>query len=130
MGYLFISLGERAAVRKAGLRTIVSAIGDDRGTPFRQPDQTWSGTRRIVKIIDLSSLCDRSGRSLDRNWLEACDRNALDIDLCINGRNPKTAEYEYFDCCGLKDFLEALENSSCRAKHADMLSVRRGQPQR
>jgi hypothetical protein len=37
MGYPCIGLGERAAVRKAALRTIVSAIGDDRGMPFRQP---------------------------------------------------------------------------------------------
>jgi len=55
---------------------MVSAIGDDRGTPFRQPDQIWNGiARHIVKIMDLSSLCNRSCRSLDRNWLEACDRN-------------------------------------------------------
>jgi hypothetical protein len=107
MGYLCIGLGERAAMRKAALRTIVSAIGDDRGTPFRQPDQIWNGTARpIVKIMDLSSLWNRSCRSPDRNWLEALrpEPPRWILIFAYNDRNPETGECEYFDWCGLKDF--------------------------
>jgi hypothetical protein len=56
-------------------------------------------------MIDLPSLLiEVAVRWIEIGSKPATGTTALDIDLCINDRNPKTGECEYFDGCGLKDF--------------------------
>jgi hypothetical protein len=69
-------------------------------------------------------------------WIEiglkpATGTTALDIDLCINDRNPKTGECEYLDRCGLKDFHDpsGFGELLLQGETRCTLSVRRGQSQ-
>jgi hypothetical protein len=83
-------------------------------------------------MIDLPSLLiEVAVRWIEIGLKPATGTTALDIDLCINDRNPKTGECEYFDGCGLKDFHgpSGFGELVLQGETHCTLTVRRGQSQ-
>jgi hexosaminidase len=85
---------------------ILNAVYDDRGTPSGQPDKKWNGVaRHNVKILDNYRYIAEISIPWTEIGLEPLEnKTVIGIDFCVNGKDPKTGQYVYFDWCGLKVF--------------------------
>jgi cellulose/xylan binding protein with CBM9 domain len=85
---------------------ILNVVYDDRGTPSGQPDPAWNGkAQHMVKIVDDYSYVVEVAVPWPEIGLEPRqNQTVMGIDFCVNGKDPQTGEYNYFDWCGLKVF--------------------------
>jgi hexosaminidase len=84
---------------------ILNAVFDDRGTPSGEPDPKWNGlARHIVKIIDDYRYIAEAAIPWTEIGLKPEEGKIIGIDFCVNGKDPETGQYDYFDWCGLKVF--------------------------
>jgi hypothetical protein len=84
---------------------ILNAVYDDRGTPSGQPDEKWNGRAgHAVKILDEYHYVVQVAIPWPEIGLEPRENTTLGIDFCVNGKDPATGEYNYFDWRGLKVF--------------------------
>jgi hypothetical protein len=85
---------------------ILNAVYDDRGTPAGHPDPQWNGSaRHEVRILDDYHYVVQVAIP----WAEIRvppveGHTVLGIDFAVNGKDPETGVYNYFDWCGLKVF--------------------------
>jgi cellulose/xylan binding protein with CBM9 domain len=84
---------------------ILNTVYDDRGTPGGQPDPKWNGAaRHAVTILDDYHYIVEVAVPWSEIGLRPKLGTRLGIDFCVNGKDPSTGEYDYFDWCGLKVF--------------------------
>ncbi len=85
---------------------ILNVVFDDQGTPSGQPDPKWDGSaRHIVKIVDAYHYIIEVAIPWAEIGVQSqANHTTLGIDFCVNGKDPRTGEYDYFDWCGLKVF--------------------------
>jgi len=84
---------------------ILNVVFDDRGTSSGEPDPRWNGTaRHTVKILDDHHYVVEVGVPWREIGREPEEGVVIGVDLCVNGKDPATGEYDYFDWCGLKVF--------------------------
>ena len=84
---------------------ILNSVYDDRGTPAGEPDPKWNGTaRHAVKILDDYHYIVEVALPWSEIGLAPEVGTRIGIDFCVNGKDPATGEYDYFDWCGLKVF--------------------------
>lgn len=84
---------------------ILNTVYDDRGTPTGEPDQRWNGAaRHAVTILDDYHYLVEVAVPWSEIELHPKIGTRLGIDFCVNGKDPSTGQYEYFDWCGLKVF--------------------------
>jgi len=85
---------------------ILNTVFDDRGTAAGQPDPAWNGTaRHMVKILDDYHYVVEVAVPWPEIGLEPQEgQTVMGINLCVNGKDPATGEYNYFDWCGLSVF--------------------------
>lgn len=84
---------------------ILNSVYDDRGTLAGVPDEKWNGdARHFVRVIDQHQYVVEVAVPWSEIGLTPAVGMQLEMDLCINGRNPKTKEYEYIDWAGLTNF--------------------------
>ncbi len=84
---------------------ILNTVYDDRGTPSGAPDPKWTGTaRHAVKILDDYHYIVEVAVPWSESGLAPKAGTRIGIDFCVNGKDPATGEYDYFDWCGLKVF--------------------------
>ena len=71
-----------------------------------QPDEHWNGIAdHVVRIIDNHHYVVEIAIPWGEIGLTPeAGKTALGADFAVNGRSPKTGEYEYIDWCGLKVF--------------------------
>jgi hypothetical protein len=86
--------------------SILNVVYDDRGTTSGIPDPNWHGiAHHAVRIVDYDHYLIEVAVPWTEIGLEPCaGETVLCIDFCVNGRDPDTGEYNYFDWCGLKMF--------------------------
>ncbi len=85
---------------------ILNAVYDDRGTPSGHPDEKWNGkAEHRVKVLDDYHYVVEVAVPWEEIGLQPREnQTALGIDFCVNGKDPTTNEYVYYDWCGLKVF--------------------------
>lgn len=85
---------------------ILNAVYDDRGTPAGQPDEKWNGkAEHVVKIFDSFHYAVEVAVPWEEIGLEPqAGKTAIGIDFCVNGKDPLTQNYVYYDWCGRKVF--------------------------
>jgi hexosaminidase len=85
---------------------IFNAVYDDRGTPAGQPDEKWNGkARHAVKILDDYHFAVEVAVPWKEIGLEPREgQTTLGVDFGVNGKDPATQKYVYYDWCGLKVF--------------------------
>ncbi len=85
---------------------VLNVVYDDRGTPSGQPDEKWNGeAQHAVKILDDYHYTVEVAVPWEEIGLEPRqNQTSLGIDFCVNGKDPQTGEYVYYDWCGLKVF--------------------------
>jgi hypothetical protein len=85
---------------------ILNVVYDDRGTPSGQPDSSWNGQAlHIVKLLDDYRYAVEVAIPWTEIGLEPRDRHtSIGLDSCVNGRDPQTNQYDYFNWCGLTVF--------------------------
>jgi hexosaminidase len=85
---------------------ILNAVYDDRGTPSGQPDPQWNGhAEHVVRVVDDYHYVVEVSVPWGEIGVEPVEgRTVLGIDFGVNGKDPKTGVYDYFDWCGLKVF--------------------------
>jgi hypothetical protein len=85
---------------------IFNAVYDDRGTPSGQPDPRWNGNaQHVVRILDDYHYVVQVSIPWVEIGIEPVERHTvLGIDFGVNGKDPETGAYDYFDWCGLKAF--------------------------
>jgi Carbohydrate family 9 binding domain-like len=85
---------------------ILNAVYDDRGTPSGQPDPQWNGNaQHVVRVLDDFHYVVEVAVPWKEIGVEPVEgRAALGIDFGVNGRDPESGVYDYFDWCGLKVF--------------------------
>jgi cellulose/xylan binding protein with CBM9 domain len=85
---------------------ILNVVYDDRGTDSGVADPEWHGiARHVVTIVDDYHYVVEMAVPWPEIGLEPrADETVIGIDLCVNGTDPKTGNYDYFDWCGLKIF--------------------------
>jgi hypothetical protein len=85
---------------------ILNTVYDDRGTTSGQPDPQWSGNaQRAVRILDDYHYVVQVSVPWAEVGVEPLEEHtALGIDFAVNGKDPETGVYDYFDWCGLKVF--------------------------
>jgi Carbohydrate family 9 binding domain-like len=85
---------------------ILNAVYDDRGTPARQPDPQWNGiAQHIVCTVDDYHYIVQVSIPWKEIGVEPVEGHTiLGIDFGVNGKDPDTAAYDYFDWCGLTVF--------------------------
>ncbi len=85
---------------------ILNAVYDDRGTPSGQPDRQWNGTaRHEVRILDDYHYVVQVAVPWTEIRVPPVEgHTVLGIDFAVNGKDPDTGVYNYFDWCGLKVF--------------------------
>ncbi len=85
---------------------ILNAVYDDRGTPSGQPDEKWNGvTEHIVKILDdYHYLVEIAIPWTEIGLQPRGGHTTIGIDFCVNGKDPETGQYDYFDWCELEVF--------------------------
>jgi hypothetical protein len=85
---------------------ILNSVYDDRGTPSGQADEKWNGTaQHIVKVLDDYHYITEVAvpwKEIGREPRE--NQTSIGIDFCVNGKDPMSGEYVYYDWCGLKVF--------------------------
>jgi len=87
---------------------ILNTVYDDRGTPSGQPDSRWNGNaQHIVRILDDYHYVIEVSVPWAEIGVEPVEGHTiLGIDFAVNGKDPDTGAYDYFDWCGLKVFHE------------------------
>jgi hypothetical protein len=85
---------------------ILNVVYDDRGTPSGEANPAWNGVaRHEVKILDDYHYVVEVAIPWQEIGLEPRENEtAIGIDFCVNGKDPETGQYDYFDWCGLKVF--------------------------
>lgn len=85
---------------------ILNTVYDDRGTPAGQPDEKWNGkAQHVVKVLNEYHYIVEAAVPWEEIGLEPREsQTAIGVDFCVNGRDPATDEYVYYDWCGLKFF--------------------------
>jgi hexosaminidase len=85
---------------------ILNVVFDDRGTPSGQPDPKWNGTaRHVVRILDDFHYVVEAAVPWTEIGLSPKEgKTRIGIDFCVNGKDPATGKYDYFDWCELKVF--------------------------
>jgi Carbohydrate family 9 binding domain-like len=85
---------------------ILNTVYDDRGTLSGQPDPRWNGNaRHIVRIVDDYHYVVQVSTPWAEIGVEPGEGHTiLGIDFAVNGKDPETGAYDYFDWCGLKVF--------------------------
>ncbi len=85
---------------------IRNTVFDDRGTPQGQPDKAWNGVaRHSVHILsDHRYLVEVAVPWAEIGLTPVAGTTRLGIDLCVNGSDPATGAYDYFDWCHLQVF--------------------------
>jgi len=85
---------------------ILNTVYDDRGTPSGQPDLRWNGiAQHIVRILDDYHYIVQVSIPWAEIGIEPGERHTvLGIEFGVNGKDPETGVYDYFDWCGLKVF--------------------------
>jgi len=85
---------------------ILNAVYDDRGTPAGQPDPQWNGdAQHIVRTVDDYHYIVQVSIPWKEIGVEPVEGHTiLGIDFGVNGKDPDTGAYDYFDWCGLKVF--------------------------
>ena len=84
----------------------LNAVYDDRGTPAGQPDPRWNGNaRHEVRILDDYHYVVQVAIPWAENRVTPVEgHTVLGIDFGVNGKDPQTGVYDYFDWYGLKVF--------------------------
>ena len=87
---------------------ILNTVYDDRGTPSGQPDSRWNGNaQHVVRILDDYHYVIEVSVPWAEIGVEPVEGHTiLGIDFAVNGKDPDTGAYDYFDWCGLKVFHE------------------------
>src|SRR5207249_12093786 len=87
---------------------ILNSVYDDRGTPAGQPDSRWNGNaQHVVRILDDYHYVIEVSVPWAEIGVEPVEGHTiLGIDFAVNGKDPDTGAYDYFDWCGLKVFHE------------------------
>jgi len=85
---------------------ILNAVYDDRGTASGQPDPRWDGNaQHAVRILDDYHYVVEVSIPWSEIGVEPVEgHTVLGIDFGVNGKDPETGAYDYFDWCGLKVF--------------------------
>jgi len=85
---------------------ILNAVYDDRGTASGKPDPGWNGTaQHRVTIVDDYHYIVQVAIPWKEIGVEPLEGHTiLGIDFGVNGKDPETGAYDYFDWCGLKVF--------------------------
>jgi hypothetical protein len=85
---------------------ILNTVYDDRGTPSGQPDPQWNGTaKHAVRILgDYHYVVQASIPWAEIGIEPVAGHTVIGIDFGVNGKDPETRAYAYFDWCGLKVF--------------------------
>jgi Carbohydrate family 9 binding domain-like len=85
---------------------ILNTVFDDRGSPSGKPDPEWNGSaQHEVKLLgDFRYLVEVAVPWTEIGLEPQEDHTVIGVDFCVNGRDPQTGEYNYFDWCGLKVF--------------------------
>lgn len=85
---------------------ILNAVYDDHGTLAGEPAAKWDGqAQHAVKVLDdFHYIVEVAVPWSEINLQPRAGRTSVGIDFCVNGRDPTTGEYDYFDWCGLKVF--------------------------
>lgn len=85
---------------------ILNAVYDDRGTPSGQPDPQWNGNaQHMVRVLDDYHYVVQVAVPWQEIGIEPVEGHTiLGIDFAVNGKDPNTRAYDYFDWCGLKAF--------------------------
>lgn len=85
---------------------ILNVVCDDRGTPEGTPDFSWHGTaEHSVKILDDYHYVTEVAVPWSEIGLAPKENHtSIAIDFCVNGKDPETGNYDYFDWCNLPVF--------------------------
>jgi hypothetical protein len=85
---------------------ILNAVYDDRGTTSGQPDPRWNGNaQHVVRILDDYHYFVQVSIPWTEIGVEPVEGHTiLGIEFAVNGKDPETGAYDYFDWCGLKVF--------------------------
>jgi hypothetical protein len=85
---------------------ILNAVYDDRVTPSGEPDEKWNGTaQHAVKILDDYHYIVEVAIPWKEVGIEPREnQTSVGTDFCVNGKDPATDEYVFYDWCGLKVF--------------------------
>ena len=85
---------------------ILNTVFDDRGMPSGNPDPAWNGAAlHFVKIMDDYHYVVEVAIPWPEIGLQPHEgKTILGIDFCVNGKDPETGQYAYYDWCGLKVF--------------------------
>jgi Carbohydrate family 9 binding domain-like len=85
---------------------ILNAVFDDRGTPSGQPDPRWNGdAEHAVRVLDNFHYVVQVSIPWKEIGVEPVEgQTILGVDFAVNGKDPETGAYDYFDWCGLKVF--------------------------
>jgi Carbohydrate family 9 binding domain-like len=94
---------------------ILNAVYDDRGTPSGQPDPQWNGNaQHVVRVLDDYHHVVQIAVPSEEIGIEPTEgRTVLGIDFGVNGRDPESGAYEYFDWCGLKYSTTRPASGNC-----------------
>jgi len=87
---------------------ILNTVYDDRGTPSGRLDSRWNGNaQHAVRILDDYHYVIEVSVPWAEIGVEPVEGHTiLGIDFAVNGKDPDTGAYDYFDWCGLKMFHE------------------------
>ena len=85
---------------------ILNAVYEDRGTASGEPDCTWTGSaRHAVKIFDDYHYLVEVAVPWEEIGFDAVvGQTSIGTDFCVNGTDPETGKYSYFDWCHLSAF--------------------------
>ena len=85
---------------------ILNAVFDDRGTPSGEPDPKWNGVaQHFAEILgDYHYIVEVAIPWTEVGVVPQERITTLGIDFCVNGREPETGQYDYFDWCDLEVF--------------------------
>ena len=85
---------------------ILNAVYDDRGTSSGQADEKWNGiAQHVVQVLDdYHYITEVAVPWKEIGLAPHQDKTSIGIDFCVNGKDPTTGEYVYYDWCGLKVF--------------------------
>ena len=87
---------------------ILNVVCDDRGTPEGNPDYSWHGAaEHTVRILDdYHYVTEVAVPWSEIGLVPKEDLTSIGIDFCVNGKDPETGKYDYFDWCNLPVFHE------------------------
>lgn len=88
---------------------VLNVVYDDRGTPAGKPDPAWTGAaRHVVRIVDdYHYVVEAAVPWTEIGVKPQAGKTVLGADFAVNGKDPATGKYDYFDWCQLKVFHDA-----------------------